>query len=74
MLIESLAYLQVEFAISLEDVINAPTKGALARIALRWGHFVAGITWIGILYFFNLVNVNFMKSLDAPTKGKVIPN
>ena len=36
-------------------------------------HFVGGITWIGMLYFFNLVNVNFMKALDAPTKGKVIP-
>src|SRR5215467_14553071 len=41
---------------------------------LRWGHFLAGITWIGLLYFFNLVNVNFMKGLDAPTKGKVVPN
>lgn len=41
---------------------------------LRWGHFLAGITWIGMLYFFNLVNVNFMKELDASTKGKVVPN
>ena len=41
---------------------------------LRWGHFLAGITWIGMLYFFNLVNVNFMKELDAATKGKVVPN
>jgi uncharacterized membrane protein len=39
----------------------------------RWIHFLAGITWIGLLYFFNLVNVNFMKSLDAGTKGKVVP-
>jgi uncharacterized membrane protein len=41
---------------------------------LRWGHFLAGITWIGLLYFFNLVNVNFMKELDAATKAKVVPN
>src|SRR5262245_37428525 len=41
---------------------------------LRWGHFLAGITWIGLLYFFNLVNVNFMKELDGATKGKVVPN
>ncbi len=41
---------------------------------LRWGHFLAGIAWIGLLYFFNLVNVNFMKELDAATKGKVVPN
>ncbi len=41
---------------------------------LRWGHFLAGITWIGLLYFFNLVNVSFMKDLDAASKGKVVPN
>lgn len=46
----------------------------LLQMVLRWIHFVAGITWIGILYFFNLVNVPFMKAIDAPTKGKVIPN
>ena len=40
---------------------------------VRWIHFLAGITWIGLLYFFNLVNVPFMKSLDASTKGKVLP-
>ncbi|HEY5649499.1 MAG TPA: urate hydroxylase PuuD [Nitrospiria bacterium] len=44
-----------------------------AELLVRWVHFVAGITWIGILYFFNLVNVNFMKSLDGGTKGKVMP-
>src|SRR5436189_5830562 len=40
---------------------------------LRWTHFVAGITWIGLLYFFNLVNVPLMKELDPATKGKVMP-
>lgn len=39
----------------------------------RWVHFVAGIAWIGLLYFFNLVNVPFLKELDATTKGKVLP-
>ncbi|MBI3995477.1 MAG: urate hydroxylase PuuD [Nitrospirae bacterium] len=43
------------------------------ELIIRWIHFLAGITWIGLLYFFNLVNVNFMKSLDAGTKGKVVP-
>lgn len=51
-----------------------PSNGmAWQEIFLRWIHFLAGITWIGMLYFFNLVNVNLMKALDAPTKGKVIP-
>jgi uncharacterized membrane protein len=40
---------------------------------LRWSHFLAGITWIGMLYFFNLVNVSFQKQIDAATKGKVNP-
>jgi uncharacterized membrane protein len=40
---------------------------------MRWIHFLAGITWIGLLYFFNLVNVPFQKELDAATRGKVVP-
>ena len=40
---------------------------------LRWIHLLAGITWIGLLYFFNLVSVPFMKELDAATKGKIMP-
>lgn len=39
----------------------------------RWLHFVAGITWVGLLYFFNLVNFPFMKELDPAIKGKVLP-
>lgn len=73
MLIESVAQLPVSLAIFLDGVFHAPDTASLVRILLRWSHFVAGITWIGLLYFFNLVNVNFMKALDAPTKGKVIP-
>lgn len=73
MLIESIAHLPVNMAMFLDGVFHAPEGAALVRILLRWSHFVAGITWIGLLYFFNLVNVNFMKALDAPTKGKVIP-
>ena len=42
-------------------------------IWVRWLHFIGGITWIGLLYFFNLVNIPFMKELDAATKGKVLP-
>jgi uncharacterized membrane protein len=40
---------------------------------LRWVHFIAGITWIGLLYFFNLINIPFMKELDPATKGKIMP-
>jgi uncharacterized membrane protein len=42
-------------------------------MVLRWVHFLAGITWVGLLYFFNLVNVPFMKELDPATRTKVVP-
>ncbi len=57
-----------------QDIFHAPSGEEVVRILFRWAHFVAGITWIGMLYFFNLVNVNFMKALDAPTKKVVVPN
>jgi uncharacterized membrane protein len=48
---------------------HTPTE-ALALL-LRWTHFIAGITWVGLLYFFNLINIPFMKQVDAATKPKV---
>src|SRR6476659_1712002 len=73
MLIESTAHLPISLAM-FQDVFHAPDSAALARIVLRWLHFVAGITWIGMLYFFNLVNVPFQKGIDADTKKKVNPD
>ena len=29
---------------------------------LRWFHFLAGITWIGVLYYFNLIQTPFFGS------------
>ena len=40
---------------------------------LRWIHIIAGITWIGHLYFFNWVNGPFQAKLDGPTKKTVNP-
>jgi uncharacterized membrane protein len=58
-----------------DGVFNTPDSGTtVARIFLRWAHFVAGITWIGLLYFFNLVNVPVQKGLDADTKKKINPD
>ena len=73
MLIESTAHLPISLAM-FDGVFNSPDGAALSRIILRWAHFVAGITWIGMLYFFNLVNVPFQKGIDADTKKKVNPD
>ncbi|OGR88780.1 MAG: hypothetical protein A3J74_02210 [Elusimicrobia bacterium RIFCSPHIGHO2_02_FULL_57_9] len=39
----------------------------------RWLHVIAGITWIGHLYFFNFVNVPLQASLDDAAKKTVNP-
>ena len=31
----------------------------------KWGHFMAGITWIGLLYYFNFVQTEYFKEADA---------
>jgi uncharacterized membrane protein len=63
--------------ILLKDIFFPPSISdnpeVYIQMLFRWLHFIAGIIWIGHLYFFNLVNVNLMKALDGPTKGKVIP-
>jgi uncharacterized membrane protein len=73
MLIESTVHLPISLAM-FQDIFHAPNGEALLRIFLRWSHFVAGITWIGLLYFFNLINVPFQKALDPDTKKKVNPD
>ena len=39
----------------------------------RWFHIVAGITWIGHLYFFHFVNLPFQGGLEKELKPKVNP-
>ncbi len=39
----------------------------------RWLHVLAGIVWIGMLYFFNWVNGPFAGTMDGETKKKVVP-
>ena len=73
MFIESTVHLPVSLAM-FQETFHRPEAADLTRIAFRWFHFVAGITWIGLLYFFNLVNVPFQKGLDADTKKKVNPD
>ena len=74
MFIESTVHLPVSLAM-FQSFFHAPdVQTELPKVLLRWLHFVAGITWIGLLYFFNLVNVPFQKGLDPETKKKVNPD
>jgi uncharacterized membrane protein len=46
---------------------------ATEMFVLRWLHFIFGIIWIGLLYFFNLVGTPTMTRLEAPVRVKVYP-
>ncbi len=35
---------------------------------LRWIHFLAGVTWIGILYYFNFVQTPFFAETEAAVR------
>lgn len=43
------------------------------HLLFRWLHVLAGITWIGMLYFFNFVNVPLQGALDDAGKKTVNP-
>jgi uncharacterized membrane protein len=42
-------------------------------MAVRWLHFIFGIIWIGLLYFFNLVWTPALKKLEAGVRARVYP-
>jgi len=48
------------------------TTGAGIEMLMRWGHFVAGIAWIGLLYYFNFVQTEYFKEADAASKSDAI--
>ena len=54
--------------------IDFPGGEAAALMILRWIHLVAGITWVGLLYFFTLVNMPFMQELDAKSRELLSPS
>ena len=44
----------------------------LILFLLRWLHFLAGITWIGLLYYFNLVQTPFFAETEPAVRSGAI--
>ena len=38
----------------------------------RWGHVISGITWIGLLYYFNFVQTPAFAGFEAPARNEAI--
>ena len=61
------------------DILQIVTSGEGHFFLLRWIHFLAGITWIGVLYYFNFIQTPFFgtelggQSKSAVTRG-LVPN
>ena len=41
-------------------------------IVMRWGHVVFGIAWVGLLYYFNFVQTEYVKEADDSAKADVM--
>jgi len=39
---------------------------------MRWVHLLAGVTWIGLLYYFNFIQGEYFKEADGGAKSDVI--
>jgi len=48
------------------------TQTDALTILLRWAHITAGVFWIGLLYYFNVVQVPVFKKFDATTRSNAI--
>ena len=42
------------------------------ELIVRWFHFLAGIMWIGLLYYFNFVQAAFLKAEPCAARPKEI--
>ncbi|HEY3927329.1 MAG TPA: urate hydroxylase PuuD [Candidatus Koribacter sp.] len=52
--------------------ISLQADQSLLLLFIRWFHFLAGITWVGLLYYFNLVNTPLLNASNPQEKGFVV--
>src|SRR5919204_502589 len=50
----------------------ALASGEGLQFLLRWLHFLAGITWIGMLYYFNFVQTPFFATAEPQVRSGMI--
>src|SRR5881275_703769 len=56
---------------ALADVIIIISRNGGAFVS-RWLHVVVGITWIGLLYYFNFVQVPAFAEMEAAARNNAI--
>lgn len=63
------AGLVIAVAIALFTELNYPMDGAMRNALLIWTHVAAGVAWIGLLYYFNFVQVQALAEAAADEGG-----
>ena len=53
------------------DTLEIFTREGFSYLS-RWGHFLAGITWIGLLYYFNFVQVPAFAQMSAEGRSDAL--
>jgi uncharacterized membrane protein len=65
------AVLGVGLLAALALIFTVAPNGDLEQQTIRWLHLFFGITWIGLLYYFNFVQIPTMPSVPAELKPGV---
>jgi uncharacterized membrane protein len=61
-------------AVAADTMSNPSIWGPLFLTLTRWMHYVAGVLWIGHLWFFNFVNSNLQADAKYPPEMKKVVN
>jgi hypothetical protein len=61
--------MEVTVAILAEIAIFSRNGGIMLS---RWGHYLAGVTWIGLLYYFNFVQVPAFATIDPAARTEAV--
>jgi uncharacterized membrane protein len=65
------AVLGVGFVLALALIVGVSPNGDLEQQTIRWLHTFFGIVWIGLLYYFNFVQIPTMPKVPAELKPGV---
>ena len=44
----------------------------IVEFILRWAHVLFGMTWIGLLYYFNFVQGEYFKEAEATANAAIV--
>src|SRR5438034_11714 len=65
------AVMAAALVLALVVIFAVPANADTTQAVLRWLHLFFGITWIGLLYYFNFVQIPTMPKVPAELKPGV---